>query len=447
MAKKVVPFSKEAEEGVIGSILVGGEKVAKEVAENISPAFFHLPENRPIAEAIEFLVAENKPIDLVTVREYLDDRNTLESVWGQARLIALSEGVFTVHNASQYAKTIKNKYILRSAIKASNMIESLAIDEELPISDVIDSIGEITKKLTGLHSSSFISTIDKDIELYQEAIEKWQGKEIFDWSWWSRFKWLDENTDGIQRKKTYRIGAKSNVGKTTFIYNVICSLLTQKAKVMFFTLENEKETTINYLLSCLQGVNSRHLKNGTTKADIDLLFPYRDNLVIVDDDNSLSGIFKKIEKYKPDVVFLDYIGLVEIKGQTEESKYASYAAKVPQFVKDNNISWIDLSNLSINADDESIKESGQFFWASQLKNNLDVGIHITYHKPFYEYREGEKDILTEQQLKMLHNKQVLDMKITKNRLWPVGVEKAYMTEYDKGGRFREVTQEDKNSWF
>jgi hypothetical protein len=93
-------------------------------------------------------------------------------------------------------------------------------------------------------------------------------------------------------------------------------------------------------------------------------------------------------EFNPDVVILDYIGLMSIKGFTEEQKYTEYAIQVQRFVKATQVSWIDLSNLPTqlqSADD--IKLNPQFFGSTFLRNNTDVGIHILPDKEYYNLRE------------------------------------------------------------
>ncbi len=449
MAKKEVPFSLEAEEGVIWSILLDGVSWYWRVRDILTISSFYIKEHQLIWEAIEFLSKEKKPIDILTVRTYLDDRNMLEQAWWNSKLISLTESLFTTANVEQYAKVVRNKFLLRNVIKAGNELTTLWQNEEANIEDVFSSIWQTFQKLSSMHTIKSLTTISDDVEAYQAFLEERSWKEVFWWSWWSAFKWLDENTDWIQRKKTYRLWANSNVGKTQFAYNVIINLLKQGAKVAFFTLENERVTTLNYLLANLQGENSRKLVRGEAKPDLDLLYPYRDLLSIIDDVNSIESIFTRVEKMKPDVVVLDYIWLVRVKGATTEGKYADYAERIPSFAKDNNLSWIDLSNLPKNADDEQIKLYWEFFGSSILRNNLDVGIHFTYHKPFYEWKEGmiKEKIMNPTQIAALHSKQVLDVRITKNRLWPTAIEKPYVVSFDKGGRFAEASDVERQSWW
>ena len=91
------------------------------------------------------------------------------------------------------------------------------------------------------------------------------------------------------------------------IYSVINSLVQQKAKVAFFTLENSFSTTGINILSNKQGTNSRNIENGTFEADIDYLDKNRDNLFVIDDRYELSSILAKILELKPDVVVLDFV--------------------------------------------------------------------------------------------------------------------------------------------
>lgn len=117
MAKKTIPFSAESEEAVLGSVLLDSKGMFL-VNDMLSPSSFHLRENQIIWEAIDYLYNEKKPIDILTVRTYLDDRNLMEQAGGNAKLIALTDGVFSAHNVEQYAKTVRSKHIRRQIIQA-----------------------------------------------------------------------------------------------------------------------------------------------------------------------------------------------------------------------------------------------------------------------------------------------------------------------------------------
>ena len=89
-----------------------------------------------VYEAISFLKNEAKPIDLLTVRTYLDDRDLLEQVGGNEKLISLTDSIFTSANVEQYAKTVRNKFLRRQAIQAASSIDRMARDDEATNDDV-----------------------------------------------------------------------------------------------------------------------------------------------------------------------------------------------------------------------------------------------------------------------------------------------------------------------
>ena len=89
-----------------------------------------------VYEAISFLKNEAKPIDLLTVRTYLDDRDLLEQVGGNEKLISLTDSIFTSANIEQYAKIVRNKFLRRQAIQAASSIDRMARDDEATNDDV-----------------------------------------------------------------------------------------------------------------------------------------------------------------------------------------------------------------------------------------------------------------------------------------------------------------------
>ncbi len=204
-----------------------------------------------------------------------------------------------------------------------------------------------------------------DGETYEdwcEYLKEREGKDLFGYSWGANFKFLDTYTKGIQKGRTYRIGAPSNTGKSQLAYGVINSLVAQGAKVAFFTLENDKPFTLTNMYANSAGVSSYLVENGTEAVNSDYIEKAKGKLFIIDDTYELSEVFAKILEIKPDVVVLDYIGLISIRRIDEESKYTEYSKKVQEFVKRTRVGWIDLSNLPKSQEDlESIKTFGGFY--------------------------------------------------------------------------------------
>jgi replicative DNA helicase len=224
-----------------------------------------------------------------------------------------------------------------------------------------------------------------------EYLESRKGKDLFGYSFGPQFGFLDEYTKGLQKGRTYRIGAPSNAGKTQLSYSFVNSFLAQGAKVAFFTLENDKNFTLTNLAANHQKVSSYSIERGTAPLDSTYLSSIKENFFLIDDTYDLGDIFARCLEIKPDIVILDYIGLVNIKKFSEEEKYTEYAKRVQEFVKRTRVGWIDLSNLPKNSEDEeSIRNFGGFYGSSFLKNNADVCLHMFRSSQFAAYKKSKE---------------------------------------------------------
>ena len=112
--------------------------------------------------------------------------------------------------------------------------------------------------------------------------------------------------------------------------------------------------TMSNLVANAQRINSWDLESGKVNIDMREIEKMDQRLFIIDDTYELSEIFTKVLAIKPDVVILDYIGLVNIKKFAEDEKYTEYSKRVQEFVKETRVGWIDLSNLPIGIEDAQI---------------------------------------------------------------------------------------------
>lgn len=197
-------------------------------------------------------------------------------------------------------------------------------------------------------------------------------------------------------------------------------------------MENDKEITLVKMLANRQGVNANYMTEGLVAPDFEYLRKVKDRFFLFDQSYELSDIFSKCMETKPDVVILDYIGLVNIKKVKEDDKYTEYAKQVQQFVKRERYSWIDLSNLPKGEEDEEqLRMRGGFYGSSFLKNNADVGIHIFYNRKFYKTKDELGPSMNDQQKIWYHNKQGLTFLVSKNRLGPAKVEEDFVIDFEK----------------
>jgi replicative DNA helicase len=125
---KIPPHSIEAERGILGAILIDKNGIIQ-IANFIKPSDFYDPNHEIIFAAMIELFAKNRPIDILTLREVLDDQKKLDAIGGVAYLVELSDSIFTSTNVFQYAQIVKQKGVLRRLIKAGGDILSLGYEE------------------------------------------------------------------------------------------------------------------------------------------------------------------------------------------------------------------------------------------------------------------------------------------------------------------------------
>lgn len=426
-------WNKEAEINLLSCLLQYGWKDYDLTKDN-----FLNEETRKVFIVMEEIHEEGAVIDMVTVASKLKEKWWFEWLWGNSFIVSLDR-MISSSNAQFYAERIKKETKRVEMSKIRDKM-TMIIESELPIED---NCFELSSAILGLQETKHTSTMDDLLTQTLEYIADRQGKELFWYSFGSSLSFLDKYTRGIQKHTTTRIGAPSNVGKSQLSYNIANSILSQWGKVAFFTLENLKSVSLTNLSANRQKVNSYDILDWTVQIDYDFYMENKDKLFIIDEFNDLNKIFAKTIELQPDVVILDYIALADVPWFSEEKKYDEYAKRVQNFVKKNNVAWIDLSNLPNNTQDEDwIRANGNFYGSSTLKNAVDVGIHMVYFKPFYKYKLSYQDFLSDEQ----KNFQVVNMIITKNRIGTSKVEQIMKIDFNRWAQFTEATAEEVKEW-
>lgn len=426
--------SRAAEEALIWCLM--NEALINNEKPNVTlpTEYFNDGKLKTIYTSIKELSEKNIIPEPITLVNYLSEKWVMGKEIRQADIDKLLTGSFSLHNKSRYEFAVKDNY---QKIQVERLLWEMKGNENRDWASLL----KYAERLVKLAQESWWATakwLDKeDINSLYEFVCENQGKELYGFSWWINFRELDRITKGIRKGKTYRIGAPSNTWKSQLVYTIINNLLAQNAKVMFVTLENSIETTLSFILSNHQKVPNDDIMSMKVDGDWDYLDKNRDNLCIVQDVFDLNAIFSKVVEFSPDVVILDYIWLMSIKGFTEEQKYTEYAIQVQRFVKSTQVAWIDLSNLPTNLQStEDIRWNPQFFWSTFLRNNTDVGIHIMVDKEFYEAREKILANSTNPKAReTVERRSWLVLYVSKNRLWPHSLNWKYILDHTRWWEF------------
>jgi replicative DNA helicase len=249
MIPKIPPHSVEAEQGVLGSILLDKDGILQ-VSSLITPDDFYDGKNASIYGAMLDLFLKNRPIDILTVREMLDDRKKLEEVGGNQYLIGLTNSIFTSANIFQYGQIIKTKSVLRKLIKAGNEILLYGYDEETEIKRLLEKSEQALFSVTQTFIQNKLIHIKDIINLrYEEFAEIHANPEHANkGSVHSGFANIDGKVGGFKPGDMIIIAARPSMGKTALMLNIAQSIAEQGKNVAVFSLEMSKEQLTDRLI-------------------------------------------------------------------------------------------------------------------------------------------------------------------------------------------------------
>lgn len=259
---RIPPHSTEAEESVIGALLIDRDAVIA-VAEFLLPDDFYDRRLSDIYEACLDLYEERSPIDVLTVSERLKKQKVLKEVGGSAFLADLANKVPTAAHVEHYGKIVKDQATKRSLLTAGNKIVDFSLDESLAANELLDKAESEIFSLSQKHiSKSFIAVKDALAESFDRLDELHkQGEGLRGVP--TGLKELDDTLAGMQKSNLLILAARPGVGKTALALGMAQSLAVKhKRPVGYFSLEMSKEELVDRLLVAQADIDAWRLKTG-----------------------------------------------------------------------------------------------------------------------------------------------------------------------------------------
>lgn len=259
---KIPPHNIEAEESVLGSILIDRDAITA-VADVLRSDYFYVEKNGMIYQAMIALYEDRQPIDLLTVSDRLKKAKNLTFVGGATYVSSLTEKVPTAANANVYALLIKDAYTKRQIVSLSSELGELAFDQGKEVNELLD---KAEQKIFGLSQShmkqSFVhvkealaDSFDRLDELHKNA-GGMRGVA-------TGFADIDSTLAGMQKGNLIILAARPGMGKTALALNIAQNAAVgNKEPVGFFSLEMSKEELIDRLLVAQSDIDSWKLKSG-----------------------------------------------------------------------------------------------------------------------------------------------------------------------------------------
>ena len=313
-----LPFSLEAEQSVLGSILIDPEKIG-DVATVVSTDDFYLEEHREIFSAMQKLFLQSKDIDPVMLSEELVKEGVYDIDKSKAYIRTLAEIVPSSSNIKEYASIVKDKSLLRSLINVCSDVSESAYAAQDDASVLIDSAGgQIYSLAQNKQQSDFSHIRDVIVETYAHLNALAENRDDTK-GMPTGFSGLDNVLIGMGKGDLVLIGARPGMGKTAFALNIASNVAGKTGKqVCIFSLEMPKQQLVLRMLSSEAMVESGKLRSGIlSQDDWTKLAKASDYLakcdIYIDDTSSITvtGMKAKLRKMKNlGLVVVDYLQLM-----------------------------------------------------------------------------------------------------------------------------------------
>jgi replicative DNA helicase len=315
------PHNRQAEEAVLGSVLINPESYY-DVAQVLEANNFYIIRNRWIWEVFTYLHENRSPIDILTASEELDGRGQLDEIGGQAYLVGLVNQTPSSLNAEAYAKIVEETSVRRRMLAAANEMAKLAYQEEKDVSSIIDSAEKSVFNLSERRIRRDLQPIQAVVSNYYDRVSmlSQRSDEIFGVP--TGLVDLDKLLGGLQKSDLLIIAGRPATGKTGFLITVAQNAaIKYKKHVALFSLEMSNEQLVQRMIAQETGINTQRLRSGKIAEDewdvfaqaVEVLSNAR---IYLDDTPALTPLQMRTKcrrlhlEHHIDLVLVDYIQLM-----------------------------------------------------------------------------------------------------------------------------------------
>ncbi|MEW6724959.1 MAG: replicative DNA helicase [Bacillota bacterium] len=325
---RVPPQNLEAEQSVIGSMLIDREAIVKAM-EYLQPHDFYREANRHIFEVLTDLFESGEAVDIITVTEELKKRKRLEEVGGPAYLATLANFVPTAANVVHYARIVEEKSLLRQLIAAATQIVGRSFQDTEEIGELIDDAERLIFQISQKRNTqSYVSIKDVLLDTF-EHIEYLYTKKGGVTGVPTGYPDLDQLTSGFQASDLIIIAARPSQGKTTLVLNMCRNAAAlHSVPVAIFSLEMAREQLALRLLCSEAGVDMQRLRTGQLRQTdwkplSTAMGKLADAPIFIDDTPNIPvmEMRAKARRIKSEhglgLIVVDYLQLMQTRGRSE----------------------------------------------------------------------------------------------------------------------------------
>lgn len=361
LIKRVPPHSIEAEQSVVGAMLMDKDAITT-ASEIVCGADFYQTAYGVIFDSVVELFNEGKPVDLVTLQNRLKEKDVPEEISSLEFVRDLVTAVPTSANVKYYAEIVAEKSTLRKMIKMNEEILNSCYLAKEPVEAIMERAEKDIFKLVQNRNTGDYVPIKQVVLNALEKIEKSSKSKGTVTGIPTGFIDLDYKTSGLQPSDLILVAARPSMGKTAFVLNIAQHVAFRQNKtVAIFSLEMSKEQLVNRLFSLESYVDAQLLRTGNLKdSDWEKLIEGagtigRSNLIIDDTPGiSISEMRSKCRKYKLEhnleMIIIDYLqlmsGSVGGRSESRQQEISDISRSLKALARELNVPVLALSQLS-----------------------------------------------------------------------------------------------------
>jgi replicative DNA helicase len=357
---RLLPHNLEAEESLLGAMLLSREAIASG-AEICNSADFYRPAHGHIFDAILSLYAQASPADPVTVAEELSRNGLLEMIGGSSALVSLQAGTPTITNAAHYARIVEEHSLLRRLISVAGEISEIGYSLPEDITSAVDRaeamMFDVAQRRTADTMMPLRELLGQNLDRLEMLYER--GESITGVP--SGYFDLDEQLNGLQPNALYIVGARPAMGKSAFALGMAAhAALEQKRPVLFFSLEMSHLELTQRLLCADAKVDSLRMRNGKLQADdwpkiTNAVARLADAPIYIDDNPRLTimeirGKARRLKAKAGDLglIVIDYLQLMNgsSKAENRQVEIAEISRGLKILARELEVPVVALSQLS-----------------------------------------------------------------------------------------------------
>ena len=416
MQDRVPPQNIEAEQSVLGAMLIEKEAIPK-VMEILRDTDFYREAHRVIFNAMLELYNKNEAVDMITVTEILKRDNKLEDVGGIAYVTSLANTVPTAANVTYHASIIEEKSILRQLVSVSTQIASMGYEANDDVKNIIDSAESKILEISNRKKTADFTPINEIVLDSFKSIEALMGNKNGLTGLPTGFEDLDNLTSGLHGSDFIILAARPSMGKTAFALNVVQNVAIRAAKkvggapktVAFFSLEMSKEQLVQRMLCAEANIDSQRLRIGELRdEDWAMLINTADTLssanIYIDDTAGITAMDMRSRarrlkaEHGLDLIVVDYLQLMQGSGKKNnngdrQQEVSEISRSLKALARELDVPVIALSQLSRSVEARQVKRPmlSDLRESGSLEQDADI-VAFLYREDYYNPETENKNI-------------------------------------------------------